>query len=162
MTPENNELHKKFIQYGMNAKEWVRRCALLLPEIDKNRIWAQKGFGSIFEYAAKLAGMSRASVEDALRILYKIEDKPALKKVVEEKGLNAVRPIVTLATKETDDFWAQKAREMSKNTLAVYAKEFRPTVSRTGPEIKSETKTITMQLVQAVAAQLEKLKGQGD
>lgn len=78
------------MQYGASAKEWMRKCVLLLPEIEKHRIWENKNFGSIYEYAAKLAGMSRNAVDDALRILRKIEDKPALQKVVEIKGLNAV------------------------------------------------------------------------
>jgi hypothetical protein len=97
---KNDELHEKFVEYGRNAKEWMRKCVLLLPEIEKERIWKKKGFGSIYEYAAKLAGMSRWQVEDALRILKKIGDKPFLQQVVEKKGINSVRPVVTIATKE--------------------------------------------------------------
>jgi len=120
-------IHRNFVRYGASAKEWMRKCVLLLPEIEKHRIWEKRGFGSIYEYAAKLAGMSQNTVNDALRILKKIEDKPALKQVVEEKGLNAIRPIVTIATPETESFWAEKAMTMSKHTLEVYVKE-----SRTG------------------------------
>ena len=31
-------LHQKFVRYGANAKEWTRKCALLLPEIERHRI----------------------------------------------------------------------------------------------------------------------------
>lgn len=122
---EELALHQKFVEYGRNAKEWLRKCALLLPEIDRKKIWKKRGFGSIFEYAGKLAGMSRSSVEDALRILKKIEDKRELRKVVEEKDLNAIRPIVAIATKETADFWASKASQLTKNTLEAYVREFK-------------------------------------
>lgn len=122
---EELALHQKFVEYGRNAKEWTRRCVLLLPEIEKRQIWRKKGFGSIYEYAAKLAGMSRNTVDDALRILKRIEDKPELQKVVEQKGINAVRPIVSIATVETAAFWSGKAMEMSKNTLETYIKELK-------------------------------------
>lgn len=125
MNTEHKMLHQKFIRFGINAKEWMKKCVMLLPEIEKHRIWEQKGFSSIYEYAAKLAGMSRNTVNDALRILRKIEDKPELQKVVEMKGINAVRPILRIATPETAEFWAEKAAVMSKHTLEMYVRELR-------------------------------------
>lgn len=74
MKQEHQLLHQKFQKYGANAREWMRKCVVLLPEIEKYRIWEQKGFCSIYEYAAKLAGMSRDQVNEALRILWKVED----------------------------------------------------------------------------------------
>lgn len=142
--PVDNVLHLKFAEFGTNAKKWTRRCALLLPEIQRRELWRSRGFSSIYEYAAKLAGMSRNSVDDALRILKNIEDKPLLQKVVEEKGLNAVRPVSSIATKETEEFWAKKVMNMSKNTLQVYVSEFRG-LSRTGTEIKAENNNGTSQ-----------------
>jgi len=118
-------LHEKFVTYGANAKAWIRKCVLLLPEINRHAIWQKKGFGSIYEYAAKLAGMSRNTVDDALRILEKIEDKPNLRLVAEQKGLGAVRPVATLATSENEKFWARKAAGMSKNTLETYVREYK-------------------------------------
>lgn len=123
MKIEHKILHGKFQKYGTCAREWTRKCALLLPEIEKHRIWEQKKFGSIYEYACKLAGMGRPAVDDALRVLKKIEDKPDLRKVVELKGINAVRPVAAIATRETQSFWAEKAMAMSKNTLEVYVKD---------------------------------------
>ena len=39
-----NNLHQKFVEYGRNAKVWQQKCILLLPEIDKQKIWLKKGF----------------------------------------------------------------------------------------------------------------------
>ena len=55
----------------------------------------------------------------------KTENLPELRKVVEEKGIWAVSPVVCIATPENDRELAQKARGMSKNTLEVYAKGIR-------------------------------------
>ena len=122
---EAEKLHQKFKEYGGNAQTWIRKCKILLPDIAEYKVWKKKGFGSIYEYSAKLAGMSRASVDDALWTMRKIQDKPALKQIAEEKGLGRVRAVATIATKETEEFWAEKAREMSKNTLLTYVKHYR-------------------------------------
>ncbi|MFA6436553.1 MAG: HNH endonuclease signature motif containing protein [Candidatus Gracilibacteria bacterium] len=172
----DDSVHQNFIDYGRNAKEWLRKCALLLPEINRRQIWKKKGFSNIFEYAGKLAGMSKSSVKDALRIMRKVEDKPALRKVIEEKGIQSVKPVIAIATPETAEFWAEKARIMSKNTLETYVHEYRlewlpRTPGQSEKDINSqathsaqpiEMKIISMSLSPDVVAELEKLKGKGD
>jgi hypothetical protein len=125
MKKEEKHLHKQFVEYGANARLWMRKCVLLLPEIEKHEIWRKKGFGSIYEYAAKLSGMSRNTVNEGLRVLRKIEDMPALRKVAEVRGINAVKPVVTIATTENEEFWAEKAESMSRLTLETYVREIR-------------------------------------
>ncbi len=148
------DLHKQFVFYGENARKWMRKCELLLPEIEKQKIWKKKGYGSIYEYAAKLAGMSRSKVDDCLWILSKIEDKPEIRKVAEEKGLGRVRPIVTLATSENEKFWAEKARKMGRDTLRVYTREF-----RARPKTQPEETAILMSLKPEIAQKIQKIKG---
>ena len=167
------DLHEKFSFYGKNAKEWMRKCVLLLPEINRLRIWEKKGFGSIYEYAAKLAGMSKNSVDEALRILRKVEDKPELRWVIDKKGINAIKPIIAIATQETANFWAEKAMEMSKNTLEVYVKEFKKAhmeeknnesefLPRKEFDAVPQAQNISMELDPEIGNQLQKLKGQGN
>lgn len=163
-------LHGKFVEYGKNAKEWMRKCIILLPEIEKRQIWRQKGFSSIYEYAAKLAGMSYRTINDALRIMAKTEDKPALRKVIEERGIWAVRPVIAIATKDNEKELAEKSRIMSRSTLATYVRES----LRACPPIDSEKNLVpinfnkpdvtqkvifSMVLSPEVAFELEKLKG---
>jgi len=122
---ENLALHLSFKEYGANVKKWMRKCALLLPKIKKTGVWRDMGFSSIFEYAAKLAGMSKYQVETALWVVSKIEDKPKIMAIVAERGLNIVRPVANLVTKETEEFWSKKIQAMSKGTLEKYAKAYR-------------------------------------
>lgn len=175
------EIHQKFIQFGSNAKKWIHECKLLLPEIAKKRIWEHKGFSSIYEYAGKLAGLSHGQVDDALWILRKAFDKPELMAVARTKGINSIRPVVSIATKENAGFFGKKAMEMSKNTLAVYVRGLRKVAQvtendqsllsgeefRTGPktftneqsaQTSVSTKTISMELSPETADELEKLK----
>ena len=123
LSEKDRRLHQQFSEYGRNAREWMKKCVLLLPEIERNRIWEKKGFHNIYEYSAKLAGMNHDTVVDGLRVLKKVEDKPELLKIVEEKGYRAVKPIACIATKENAGFWAEKARIMSVHTLETYVRE---------------------------------------
>lgn len=154
-------LHQQFSEYGLNAREWLRKCALLLPEIDRRLIWRKKNFSGIYEYAAKLAGMSRASVDDALRIMKKVEEIPALLPIVEEKGLNRIRPLLNIITPENQDFWVEKAKTMSRHTLAIYVQNFRSEF-RTGPESQPENATVSFQVRPELAKKLEVLKKRAD
>lgn len=150
-------LHRQFSEYGLNAREWLRKCALLLPEIDRRQVWRKKKFSSIYEYAAKLAGMSRSSVEDALRIMKKVENFPDLLGIVQRKGLNRVRPLLGIINEENQAFWAEKAQTMSKNTLATYVRNYR-LESRTGPESQPEKSIVSFNVRPQLAKKLEVFK----
>ena len=175
-------IHEQFVRYGRNAKEWMKKCVLLLPEIERKQIWKKRKFKSLYEYAAKLAGMSRPGVDEALRVLRHVEDK----------GIQSIRPVVAIATQETANFWANKAREMSKNTLEVYVREYKkqfngknqsekPCVENAEgmfseadnrleilpreefqPVNQPTRRPIVMSLEPKIAAELEKLKGNND
>ncbi|MBD3330997.1 hypothetical protein GF354_05750 [Candidatus Peregrinibacteria bacterium] len=124
--------------------------------------------------------MSRSKVDDSLRILKKIEDKPKLRRIAEFKGVNSVRPVVSIATKDSDEFWAKKAGEMSKHTLAAFVKDYKnswPGPGGEGTFIKDEKKfrpgpaknftekkrvKIEMDLDEDLFDELKKLKGNAD
>ena len=156
------ELHVQFSECGKNAKEWARRCMLLLPDIDRYKVWRKKGFGSLYEYAAKIAGLSRNQVDESLRILKKIEGMPALQKVVSSKGLWAVKPVATVATKETEKEWADRVESMSRREVEVFVKGMRTESARAGAEIQPGKVFVTMSLNPQVLDQLKKLKGSGE
>lgn len=166
------ELHLQFERCGTNVKEWMQKCSLLLPKIHRRKIWAKKGFGSTYEYAAKLAGMSRWQVDSALWVLNKIEDRPELMKVVEEKGINAVRPVVTISTSENEGFLAEKARELTVRELEVFVRGIKE--GKCNDEVSEKLQveslhvhksqpvkiTLSMELEPEVVEQLKKLKGE--
>lgn len=118
----DKELHQKFCSYGASAKEWMRKCELLLLEIDRRKIWKKRGFENVFVYAAALAGMSRYRVEQALRAARKVEQFPELQPVFEVHGVGAVRPILGVVDSTSAAFWARKAGEMSVHALEAYVR----------------------------------------
>lgn len=156
------EIHFQFVEYGKNAKEWLRNCAFLLPEIYRQKIWRDEGFTSIYHYAAELANMSRYQVELALWTLDKIKHMPALLKVAKEKGIHVVRILANVATPATAEFWAEKARIMSKHALEAYVQEFRWNGQSESCPGTRRRATVAMELESEVVEKLKAIKGDKD
>ena len=159
LTKDEKRLHKQFVECGFEAKKWIRKCKFLLPKIYTHQIWRKKGFSSINEYAAKLAGLSEWQVRDALRVLKNIEDKPALKELALRHGLSRVRPVASIATSESQAFWAEKANEMSHHTLKTYVREFKASKIGGAPNSLGKKVQITLKINKNL---IEKLKQHGD
>lgn len=121
----DRELYGMCKLYGGNARLWAKKFAALLPEVEKRQLYTTYGFYSIFEFAAKLAGMNRETVIDILRVSKKLEDKPLLKSQMETQGWNKLRVVATIATKENEKILAEKVKEMSKPTLETWVHEIR-------------------------------------
>lgn len=155
------DIHKQFVFYGQEARKWMRKCELLLPEIERRKIWKKKGFGSIYEYAGKLAGMSRAKVDEVLRVLKRVEDKPELKEVAEKCGVQKVRPVAAIATQETAEFWAEKAESMSKHALETYVKDYRLEILP-GEGSQPEKETVSVKLRPDLAKRFEQFAQRAD
>lgn len=69
-------------QYGEKARYFRQKFISLLPEINRRRLYEKKGFSSVFEFAAKLCGLSEEQVCVALSLEKNFEDKPLLKKLL--------------------------------------------------------------------------------
>jgi hypothetical protein len=150
------KIHREFVAYGKNAREWLLKCQLLLPLVAEGRIWEKKKFSSIYEYASKLSGMSRSAVDNALWVLRKVKDKPALQEVVELKGINRVKAVASIATPETASFLAEKARTMSVHTLETYVRETKKVLHV--EKIQSDGFDVTVNLSFDLSRRLEVLK----
>ena len=161
LTEQENRIHEQFTEYGRNAKEWLRKCQMLLPLVVKYEVWKKKGFLSIYEYAAKLAGMSHSGVDETLWVMRKIEDKPALMAVVERKGIQSVKPVANIATLETQEYWAQNAMKMPQKVLRTFVREGRSD-SWVAPSSQPDELDVTVRLKPDLARRLEQLKKHAD
>lgn len=126
--PENlsdQELYKKCQLYGGEVRKWARRFAVLLPEVARRELYKKYGFYSIFDFAAKLAGMKHETVVDILRVVQKLEDKPLLRAQMETAGWGKLKVIATIATKENEKMLAEKVATMSLATLQTFVQELK-------------------------------------
>ncbi len=172
----DKELYKRCLEAGQNARKWLKVFAGLLPEVERRELYKKHGFHSIFEFAAKLAGLRRENVVEILRVYNKVEDKPALKKLFEsgEQGWAKIKEVASVANKETDGLWAKRVKTLSKQSVRELAKSEREKIvaHHSGALLQEEVeirvpvragagferKSITIQLDPDIYAQLIDLK----
>lgn len=124
----DSQLFELCQDYGRKALEWKRKFTGLLPEVERRRLWAARGFGSVFEFAFKLAGLSEQQVRTALNLDRRFADLPALKAVLEsgEVSVNKLVRIQSVATVENEDFWAQQVKVLPNRALETLVRDERP------------------------------------
>lgn len=121
----NEKLYELCKKYGTQAKLWRQKFIGLLPEVNRRRLYEQKGFSSIFEFSAKLCGLSEEQVRLALNLEKRFRDKPILKKMLEsgEASINKLSRIVSIATPENQQELAQKVKILPKNALDTFVRD---------------------------------------
>ena len=90
-------------------------------------LYEKKGFDSIFQFAAKLAGVSKEQLCTALNLEKDFEDKPLLKKllVTGEVSINKLVRIQSVATKENEEFWATQVQLLPSRALETLVRDER-------------------------------------
>ncbi|MBI4995108.1 hypothetical protein HZC21_05750 [Candidatus Peregrinibacteria bacterium] len=121
----DKELYEKCQIYGAAARLWRQRFIGLLPEVNRRRLYEKKGFSSIFEFAAKLCGLSKEQVYLTLNLEKRFEDKPVLKKMLEngEVSINKLTRIASIATPENEQELAEKIKILPKNALETWIRD---------------------------------------
>jgi len=124
-TLTDKELFKLCQQCGNNIRRFQKEFAAYLPEVEKRHLYKHHGCHTLYEFAAKLAGMTKDSVDDIMNVNKKLEDKPMLQSLIGKQGWSKVKVVATIATPETQKFWAEKVEIMGKDTLKAFVKELR-------------------------------------
>jgi len=121
----DKELYELCRKYGSAALEAKRKFAGLLPEVLRRRLYERKGFASIFEFAAKLAGMSRDHVSLVLNLEKKLEDKPVLLKalVSGEVSANKLVRVTSIATVENQEDLFHVVKNFSNRAVETFVRD---------------------------------------
>lgn len=117
----DKNLYKLCKRWGAEALHARRKFAGLLPEVNKRRLYEKKGYDSIYEFAAKLAGMSRDQVDVVLRLEKRFEDKPLLHAALTDGRISAnkLARVVSIATADNEKVIAQKIETLSQKAVEV-------------------------------------------
>jgi hypothetical protein len=114
----------EYCQYvGKQARIWKNHFVALLPEVAKRGLHKTHGFATIVEFAAQVGGVGKKTVEAIFQVEKLLNDKPILKDLIPVVGVNKVRIVATIATKENQNILAEKVKEMSKSALKVWTRE---------------------------------------
>ena len=123
----DQELYEKARLYGKNALLWRQKFIGLLPEVQKRRLYERKGFGSVFEFAFKLAGLSEQQVRTALNLGIRFSDKPILKALLEngEVSVNKLVRVQSIATPQNEADLAQAVQLLPRKALETFVRDER-------------------------------------
>ena len=94
----------------------------MIPEIEREKIWEQEGYGSVVHYAQMFAGLGEAVVKMRLNMEKRLEDKPALKAAIKSVGVHKVARVMKIATAENDEDLAELVKTASKRTVEEYVR----------------------------------------
>jgi len=121
----DKQLHNLAKKYGQNALEWRRKFIGLLPEIFERKIYKKYKYGSIFEYAAKLAGISREQVQRTLNLDQKFRKIPKLHNLLVsgEVSINKLARVASVAKPENEDFWATQVKVLPKAAVETLVRD---------------------------------------
>ena len=78
----DKELYKLCCEYGGKTLLWKRRFVALLPEVEKRRLYLKYDIHSIYEFAAKVGGVSNNTVSEVLRVHEKLKEMPLLRVLI--------------------------------------------------------------------------------
>ena len=113
----DRDLYNLCQKYGSNARMWQRKFASLLPEVEKRELYRKYGFYSIYEFAAKLGGLTHKTVEEILRVYRRVESKPLLKKQVVKIGWGKVRAVTALINEVKEENLVEMTENLPKQAL---------------------------------------------
>lgn len=123
----DEKLYQLCKHYGQQARFWRQKFIGLLPEVNRRCLYEKKGFASIFEFAAKLAGLSQDQVRLTLNLEKRFSDKPNLKSLLAkgEASLNKLTRVVSIATVENEEELAEKVKLLPQKALETLARDER-------------------------------------
>lgn len=121
----DGELYSKCKHYGEISLKYRWKFAGLLPEVNRRKLYKKKGFESIFEFAAKLAGMSEKQVRRVLNLEKRFEETPVLKEMLVEGKVSAnkLARVASVATPENETFWAGQIKALPQNALEILVRD---------------------------------------
>ncbi len=123
----DKQLFRLCRKYGAAALQARRKFMGLLPEVQRRRLYEKKGYFSIYEFAAKLAGLSRDQVQRVLQLERRLEDKPELHGLLVSGEISTSKlvRIAAVATAENQGVLAEKVRNLSQNAVETWVRDLR-------------------------------------
>lgn len=121
----NKDLYHLCQEYGRGIKALRRIFSVLLVEVFRRNLHRKYGFESIHEFGSKVGGMNRYLVDQLLWLAESLKDKPFLWRSFRREGWSKVRVVASVATKETDESWAEKVSILSKLALEELVKHWK-------------------------------------
>lgn len=121
----NKELYTRCLELSSKIKKYRNQFISLLPEVAARELYLEHGMHSIYEFAAKLAGLSHDTVRKVLKLNSDLALNPILKEkfISGEVGWSKLAVVAKIATPINEKSLAQKVETMSHASLELMVKE---------------------------------------
>jgi hypothetical protein len=106
----NKELYARCLELSGMIKTYRNQFIALLPEVQRRRLFLEYGMHSVYEFAAKLAGLSHNTVRRVLKLESELADKPVLKKLFAQGAIGWSK--IEVATKIVDNLGHEKVERI--------------------------------------------------
>jgi hypothetical protein len=121
----DKDLYRLCKKYGYITLEARQKFIGLLPEVYRRRLFEKKGYGSIYEFAGKLAGISKAQVNLTLSLEKRFEDKPILRRALVDgqMSINKLSRLTSIATTENEQELFARTKLLSNRAVEVFVRD---------------------------------------
>ncbi len=154
----DKELLETAILYGTNALVWRRKFVGLLPEINRRKLYERKGCVSIFEFAAKFAGLSHDQVKIALNLEERFSELPALHGLLTsgEVSINRLVRIAGIATPENHKELSVIVQKLPQKAVETFVRDQKPQVEMELTGLRAQELGLNEELCQKLLELKEK------
>ena len=121
----DRQLHKKFTKLGLKRTALTRKLYIMIPEIERRKIYIKKGCKNIQEYALKYAGLSYSAVRSCITILNKANKFPLIASEIENVGIYKADLALKIANKENEAIVVDKMKNMSRSAFKLLVSEMK-------------------------------------
>ncbi len=123
----DEKLYERCKHFGKLALNYRNKFIGLLPEVNRRKLYEQKDFSSIFEFAKKLAGLSEEQVRIALNLEKRFSDKPVLHDLFTtgKVSVNKLARISSVVTVENQEFLANQVQLLSKSAVETFVRDIK-------------------------------------
>ncbi|OGJ48247.1 hypothetical protein A2344_01620 [Candidatus Peregrinibacteria bacterium RIFOXYB12_FULL_41_12] len=155
----NSALWSLCQKYGGLALAYRKKFVALLPEVEKRKLYKKYGFCSIYEFAARVGGVSERVVDEVLRLNEKVSDKPLLNAQIAEVGWSKVAIVAPIVTKENETKIVEMVKSLPQPALKAYVSQIK-TVDESAysrkPTVDCNLQSVTFKLDQETQFLLHK------
>ena len=115
------------VRYGEEARKWRNRFLGLLPEVERRKLYLQKGFSSVVHFAKVVGGVSEEQVSRVLHVYRKFESTPVLQNLLTsgEVSMNKLARIASVVTPENEEFFADQVQMLPKAAVETLVRDVR-------------------------------------
>ena len=123
----DKQLFQKFQHYGKLALSARNKCIGMLPEIYKRRIYEKHLCSTIYEFAAKFAGLSQEQVNRVLNLERRLVDRSVLHTalVQGEVSVNKLRKVISIATVENQEGVLDAVKNLSVRAVETMVRDLK-------------------------------------